>query len=644
MRQRLRYPAIRIPLMYLAVALPWVLLTDLLVRWASPSVDVENVFASIKGTGFVVATTLLLFVLIRRAMRSVEKARDLAVASESRFRSLIASFDDLVFTTDTDQRITDLIVARGADEDRAHALGRTAIELFGTDAGGPLMEMGARALAGETVVLDWFAETAPPIFPMSEDITSLRLVLGPLRSPDGTIVGTIGVGRDTSRERDLERQHEQFESRISFLQNYDTLTGLPGRTLLESRLGEAIAVAERDHGHVGVFTLNLDDFKDINDSLGYEVGDEVLQAVARRLSALVGRQHTLARLSGDEFAIVRRGPQGRVATEEYAREVLRIFETPIAAAGQSIYVSASMGIASYPRDAATPADILRAADTAMFDAKDARSGYAFFHTGLADDARDRLALANELRRALSEDEVNVAYQPIVDARDGRILAFEALARWTSPTRGVVPPSVFIPVAERAGIIDDLGHAVRLAAYRWLLDAHAAGFTDVQIEVNVSPYHFRGGSIDRLITEAELAGLDPKHIILELTESALIEVRGPMELMLTELRAHGFGLAVDDFGTGYSSLNYLARLPITVLKIAQEFVSGSQHEGNRVVIETAIEIARRLNFQTIAEGVERQTEADYLLSAGIDCFQGYRFGRPAPPNEALRILQESRAAV
>jgi len=640
--QRLRYPAVRIPLIYLAVALPWVLLTDLLVRWGSPSVEVENILASIKGAAFVIGTTGLLFFLISRALHTVEHSRDRATASEARFRALVASFDDVVFTTDTEQRLTEFVMARGAEENRAWGLGKTAIEMFGADAGKPMMQMGARALAGETVVLDWYAETAPMLFPVAEDVTSLRIVIGPLRDADREIIGTIGVGRDTSRVRDLERQHEQFESRVSFLQNYDSLTGLPNRSLLESRLGEAIATAVRDASQVAVFVLNLDDFKDINDSLGYEVGDEVLKAVGERLAGVIGLQDTLARLSGDEFAIVRGGRHDRAAIEEYANEILRVFESPIPAAGQSIYVSASMGIARYPRDATSGPELLRAADTAMFDAKIERSGYGFFHPGLADEARDRLALANELRRALAQDEITVAYQPIVDARSGRIVAFEALARWHSPTRGTVPPLVFIPVAERAGIIDDLGRVVRLSAYRWLLKCHAAGFTDVQIEVNVSPYHFRRATIARLIEEAATAGLDPKHIILELTESALVEVRGPIEIMLNELRAHGFGLAVDDFGTGYSSLTYLARLPITVLKIAQEFVQGSQHEGNRVVIETAVEIARRLGFQTIAEGVELEEESGYLAVTGVDCYQGYLYGRPLPPQEALRALEESRA--
>lgn len=638
MRQRLQHPAFRIPLLYLAVALPWVLFTDFLVRELSPSVESGDAIASLKGAAFVLVTTLILFAVIRRAFRRVEAARDRAEDSEFRFRALVSSVDDLVFMTDRDQRLTEIVLAGGSEENRTWAVGQTAVEMFGEDVGRPMMEMGARALAGETLTLDWHAEIAPPVFPVPDHVTSLHIVLGPLRDANGAIVGTIGIGRDTSRERDLERQHEQFESRISFLQNYDTLTGLPGRTLLEARLGEAIAIAERDGGHVGVFVLNLDDFKDINDSLGWEVGDEVLQVVGRRLAALVGRNYALARLSGDEFAIVRPVSPDRDAIAEFSSEVLGILDAPIAAAGQSIFISASMGIAIYPEDAENAVDVLRAADTAMFDAKESRANFAFFHTGLADDARDRLALANELRHALLAGEITVAYQPIVDAVDGRILAFEALARWNSATRGVVPPATFIPVAERAGIIDDIGRTVRVSAYQWLQEAHLAGFGDLQIEVNVSPYHFRGGSIERLVDEAESVGLHPEHIILELTESALIEVRGPMETMLTELRRHGFGLAVDDFGTGYSSLTYLARLPVSVLKIAQEFVRGSEQEGSRVVIETAIEIARRLGFQTIAEGVEEQSEADYLRSAGVECFQGYLFGHPLPPEEAMRVLR------
>lgn len=645
MLERLRHPAWRIPLLYLLVALPWVFLTDLLVRTATPSVEVENLLASIKGIGFVLATTALLYFGIRSTMASIVDAREVAEENEARFRALVSSLDDLVFMTDLDQRFTELLGPATTREDRARFIGKTGSEVFGQDVGRAYMQMGERVLAGETFYVDWFRETAPMSFPVSNSVTSMRIALAPLRDADGSIAGVVGIGRDTSRLHDLEREREQAQGHISFLVNYDTLTGLPNRTLLGSRLAEAISVAERDGHPVAVYILNVDDFKDVNDSLGYEVGDELLKAIAERLRAVVDSQDALARLAGDEFAIVRRVDSEHSGAEGFAREILGTFETPVAAAGQEIYLTAAIGIALYPDDGDSPDLLLRAADTAMYDAKSGRdTGYARFHAGMADESRERLALANDLRRALEQDELSVAYQPIVSAVDGRVVAFEALARWQSPTRGSVPPGVFIPVAERVGLVDDVGRVIRLHAYAWLLRCHAAGYTDLQIEVNVSPLHFRRGSIARLVEETQMAGIDPRHVVLEITESALVDVRGSVEHLIAELRTYGFGLAVDDFGTGYSSLTYLARLPVTVLKIAQEFVQGIGIEGNRVVIETALSIARRLGYQTIAEGVEREDEARFLLEAGVDCYQGFLHGRPVPPDEALRFLQENRASV
>lgn len=643
MRGRLRHPAWRIPLLYLLVALPWVFLTDLLVRTVTPSVEVENIIASIKGIGFVLITTALLYFGIRASLGEIVAARERAEDNEARFRALVGSLDDLVLMTDLDQHFTEFVGPATTPEDSARFIGKTAVEIFGPDVGASYQELGQRAMAGETVYLDWFRETAPMSFPVSGSVTSMRIALAPLRDADGSITGVVGIGRDTSRLHDLEREREQAQGHVSFLVNYDPLTGLPNRTLLASRLAEAIAIAGRDGDGVAVYILNVDDFKDVNDSLGYEVGDELLRSIAQRLRDLVDREDTLARLPGDEFAIVRRAEDAESAAEAFARAILRGFETPIQAAGQEIYLSAAVGFALYPVDGESPDLLLRAADTAMYDAKSARdTGYARFHAGMADESRERLALANDLRRALELRELSVAYQPIVDARSGQVTAFEALARWHSPGRGDVSPAVFIPVAERVGLIDDIGRVVRLEAYEWLLRCHAGGYTDVQIEVNVSPYHFRRGSVARLVEEAQMAGIDPRHVVLEITESALVDVRGSVEHLIAELRSHGFGLAVDDFGTGYSSLTYLARLPVTVLKIAQEFIRGSETQGNRVVIETAISIAHRLGYQTIAEGVEREVEAQFLLEAGVDCYQGFLFGRPVPPDEALAFLQENRA--
>ena len=638
MFRRLLHPTIRIPVIYLAVAVPWVFLTDLLVRWIAPSDGIEAALASGKGVGFVVVTTLFLYVGIRQSFQTITDAQHDAEASERRFRALVSSLDDLVFMTDRDHRFTELVGPATTPEDRARFIGHDAVELFGQDVGRAYIELGQRVQQGETVYLDWFRETAPLTFPVTNDVTSMRVALAPLRDSAGAIVGTIGVGRDTSRLHDLEREREQAENHISFLVNYDPLTGLPNRTLLESRLAEAIAIASRDGYPVAVSLLNIDDFKDVNDSLGYEVGDELLRDLSRRLSNAVGPHETLARLGGDEFVLISTPRAGRTDVEEQARAFLAAFETPLHAIGQEIYLNASMGIAVYPDDGTNPEQLLRAADTAMNNAKAEReTGFAFFQTEMANAAHDRLALANDLRRALQQEELTVAYQPIIDARDQRIVAYEALARWHHPVRRWVPPSVFIPVAERAGLVDDVGAAVRTNAYRWLIEAHAAGFTHLRLNVNVSAYHFRRGSVTRLVEEARSSGIDPHFVTLEITESALVDASTPVIRLLEELRSCGFGLAVDDFGTGYSSLTYLARLPVTELKLAQEFVAGYEVEGNRVVIETSLEIARRLGYETIAEGVEQDGEAEYLRAAGVACIQGFLYGRPVPGEDAFAML-------
>jgi len=637
-------PALRIALLYFAVALPWVFFTDLLIRSLSVSAATQDLLNSLKGGGFVVVTTALLYVGVSRVVASADAARERAERNEAQFRALVSSMDDVVFVTDREMRFTELLGPAATPEDRDRMLGRTALELFGPDVGRAYMQVGERVLAGETIYLDWFADAAPMSFPVRSDVTSMRIAVAPLHDASGEITGVVGVGRDTSRLNDLEREREQAESHISFLVNYDQLTGLPNRALVEARLGEAVAVARRERHGAAVYLLNVDNFKDINDSLGYEVGDEVLRAVADRLRALAGPEDALARLGGDEFAFVRRLPEGAHDPRLFAGDILRAFRLPMRAAGQQIYLTASIGIALFPDHGDSPELLLRSADTALNAAKAGPdSQYEIFHRSMAQASGERLALANELRLALERGELSVAYQPIVSAKDGRIVAFEALARWHSPTRGTVSPTVFIPLAERAGLVDNLGRFVRLEAYRWLRECHAAGFTDVLIEVNVSPYHFRRGSISRLISETQEAGLDPRYVVLEITEGALVETLESAEGLLDDLRAHGFGLAVDDFGTGYSSLTYLARLPVTVVKIAQEFVRGSGSHGNRAIIETALELARRLGYQTVAEGVESEAEADYLREAGVDCYQGYLYGRPLPPAEALRCLTDSRGA-
>lgn len=631
----------RVAVLYLAIALPWVMGTDLLISALSPSAEIEAMIARVKGAGFVIVTTVVLWVALQRWTRSLTRARAAAEASEARLASFLSTIEDLILITDLDQRIVEVIGPATTPADRLRFVGKRAPELFGTEAGEAFLALGARAMAGDMVELDWSAATSPITFPVSPRVTSMHITLASLRGADGQVTGLVGIGRDTSPLREVEAERERAERHIEVLRDSDPLTGLANRSFLERRLLDA--VAEDAEQRMALHVVNLDRFRDVNDSLGYDVGDELLSAVARRLEEYRGPGDTLARISADDFVLAQVGVRDAVDAYERAASLVGAFEQPFTVHGYELRHTASAGLALYPENAHSPLDLLRAADAAMYTAKsDPVARWKAYEPIMATAASSRLQMANELRAAVERGEISVAYQPIVRAGDGRVLAFEALARWTSPTTGPVSPAAFIPVAERVGLIDDLGRSVRLQAYEWLNRAHAEGFTDLQMEVNVSPRHFLRGSVDRLIEEVETAGVEPRYIVLEITESALVEFGDRTLELLHELTRRGFALAVDDFGTGYSSLSYLARLPVSVVKVAQELTRGAIAEPStgvtRVVLETTIQMSRRLGYQTIAEGVEDAAMASYLDSVGIDAHQGYFFRRPAPPDAALDYLR------
>lgn len=638
-----RSAATRIALLYLAIALPWVLGTDVLVRMIAPSPGIEAQLNSFKGAGFVIVTTLVLYAGLRRWTDSLTRARHTAEESEARLASFVATMDDVVFVTDADQRFVEVMGPATTGRDRARFLGKRAPEIFGDEVGRTFIELGDRAMAGELVELDWSADTMPPLFPVDSAVTSLHLTLTATRAADGSVTGLVGVGRDTSPLREVEAARDKAERRITYLTDNDPLTGLASRMIMEQRLSEAIARAREEGRAVALHLVNLDHFRDVNDSLGYDAGDALLRAVARRLAQYEQADDTLSRLSADDFVLAQVGIASHDEARIRAEVLVRSFDQPFAVQGHELRCSASVGVALFPDNALTPSDLLRAADAAMYAAKSRRrTEWVCYEPEMNAEVSQRLQLANELRVAVEQDEIDVAYQPIVRAGDARPISFEALARWQSPTLGTISPAVFIPVAERVGLIDDLGRCVRLKAYAWLARAHAEGYADLQVEVNVSPRHFLRGNVARLVEEAEVAGIDPKFVVLEITESGLVDVGGSDVDLMHELTRHGFQIAVDDFGTGYSSLAYLGRLPISVVKVAQEFIGGSvsgpEATANRVVVETTIQMSRRLGYQTVAEGVEDAEVARYLESVGIDAHQGYHFGRPVPADEAIAYLR------
>jgi len=638
-------PAARIALIYLAVALPWVLFTDLAVRTFSPSVEIENVLASVKGTGFVVATTVLLFVLLHRQFGALMAARDKAEADERFLETLVGSLDDAVFAFDRDLRFT--YVAGPLVSDPKVAVGATAADLLGADVSAMYMDAGRRALAGETVSVDWFPRVTPPLQGVGVDskVTAMRIVVSPLRDAEGEIIGGIGVARDISQVKDLEREWAMAEDRLSFLVSYDDLTGLPNRALMESRLREAIIMAEQRGELAAVHYLDLDDFKDVNDSLGHGVGDVILQTVASRLRRLVRRSDTVARMGGDEFAVIQTGIWERSDVAEMAGRINALFASPFQVGEGEVFLASSNGIAVFPSDGETAEALYRAADTAMYAAKRSpEQSFEFYTPAMSEAARERLELGSDLQRALESDAIQMALQPVVSSANGRIVAFEALARWEHPTRGWVSPATFIPLAETMGLIRQVDTAVHRQALRWLRTCRDQGFEDVSLHVNVSSVHLRGGAVPALRLDVAELGIPPARVVVEVTESVLLDPLGIGLSTLQGIREAGFQLAVDDFGTGYSSLSYLKQLPLTMLKIDTSFIDDLDDDRGRALVETTVELARRMGYTVVQEGVETEAQRAFVEGCGVDAWQGFLKSRPVTGDEALTLLAAERAIV
>jgi diguanylate cyclase (GGDEF)-like protein len=615
-----------------------VLLSDLAVRAIAPDIVSENIVASVKGFGFVAVTTVMLFILIRRQFADVVQAHDKARSAESLFHALAGSLDDMVITFDRDLRITSLVGPTVTPANAELMVGARAADIFGAEVGAPFTDAGRRVIEGESVSVDWSQELAPSVVPSEQTVTSLHIGLVPLRDATGSIIGGVGVGRDTSQVHDLRHASEAAQARISFLVHYDDLTGLPNRMLMESRLTEAIAIADRRQRPLFVWYVDVHDLKDVNDTLGHVVGDSILKQVADRLRDAAPPRATVARMGGDGFMVA----GGEIGDREEAAGVAErfgaIFRAPFHTDEREISMRGFVGIAAFPEDGVTPADLHRASDAAMNAARlSGSSHWAFFDREMTVAARERLELANDLKEALEAGKVTAVFQPIMRAADAKIVAFEALARWEHPVRGTVAPKMFIPVAESGGLIQALDESIRRQAFRWLRGCHDRGHPELRLHVNVSPLFLRGSSVEILLAEAASARVAPDRIVLEVTESALIDRAGGAFQALQDLSDAGFVLAVDDFGTGYSSLNYLRDLPFSEIKIDTSFIEDLADERGRAVVETTADLARRLGYRVVQEGVETPEQLAYVRECRIEEWQGFLAARPLPGDEAFALL-------
>jgi diguanylate cyclase (GGDEF)-like protein/PAS domain S-box-containing protein len=455
----------------------------------------------------------------------------------------------------------------------------------------------------------------------------------PIHDQDGQVTGAVMVFHDVSMARSMVLE-------MSYLAQHDVLTDLPNRLLLSDRLTQAISMARRNHHKLAVLYLDLDGFKDINDSLGHSVGDKLLQSVAARVSACVRKSDTVSRQGGDEFVIllpeVRHAEDAAVSAAKIIAELKNVHRV----GEHRLLVTGSIGLSTYPENGEDAETLIRNADAAMYRAKQCgHDNYKFFVADMSLEAVERQSLEAQLRRALERQELLLHYQPQVNLKSGTITSAEALVRWQHPDRGLLLPRQFLGIAESSGIIVDIGQWVIREACRQTREWLDAGLPAVPVAVNISSLEFQNEQfLDGVQTALKNTGLDPKYLELEITETVLMEDAESTANDLGQLKAIGVRLAVDDFGTGYSSLSYLTRFPIDTLKLDQSFVRNIlASPDDATVVSAIVSMGKSLKHRVIAEGVETLDELVFLQAHGCKEGQGYYFGRPAMAQQFAQSL-------
>ncbi len=439
---------------------------------------------------------------------------------------------------------------------------------------------------------------------------------------DQIAFGLVALRTRTERTAALEQ--------VQKLAYFDTLTGLPNRRMFLDRLGQAIALTQREEQSLALLFLDLDRFKDVNDTIGHDGGDALLQSVAKRLRGCVRQSDIVARLGGDEFVIIFHSVQDQAQVVTVANKILAAFSQPFSVCDREIHSSTSIGIALFPADGDSVEALIRHADAAMYHAKDdGRQTYRFFSPEMNRRIQAKLVLEQHFRQAWQREEVFLHYQPQIDLRSGEVVGVEALTRWQSPALGLVEPGRFIPLAEETGLILPFGEWALRTACRQVSHWHRAGFPDLRLAVNISARQFRQpefiDTVDRILDET---GFNPKRLMLEMTESTVMEKTDEAIMTLTDLKIRGIGLSLDDFGTGYSSLNHLRSFPIDQIKIDRSFLADlGQPYGQAAIIEAMIAMAHSLGLKVVAEGVEEKAQVDFLIHRHCDEVQGHFWARP-----------------
>ena len=587
----------------------------------------------------VIFATALSFGAIANARRFIGHVRtQIELREQSELINLLREFEasgsDWLWELDADLKLTYMSRAM------AEAIGKPLSELIGTharrivDPDGKAVQLsaGMRALMDHADKRTPFRDVAVPV---DHGRRWWSISAKPLVDPQGQFAGWRGVGSDITDIR-LSGNDAVRAARL------DPLTGVANRLLLREQLEEALLRQLGGDGSCALLLVDLDRFKLVNDTLGHSVGDQLLCEVARRLETCAGTEGVVGRLGGDEFAVVWRGAGDQATLDALAARIIAELTRTITIGAADLHIGATIGIARAPRDGNREETLMRCADLALYSGKDSgRGGHAFFEHQMYVDAEDYRSLENDVRNALSSDGLALHYQPIVDARSGDIVGREALLRWSHPQRGLIPPDMFVPIIEDAGLIHQIGDwVIREAcaeAVRWP--------EDLRVAVNISAAQLSGSGISETVLGALAAtGLAPGRLELEVTESIFIGDDVGTLAALERLRAIGVRLVLDDFGKGYSSFGYLSRAQFSKIKIDRSFVQGAA-EGERdcsAIVRAILALARGLSVETTAEGVENEREAAVMRALGCDQLQGYLFGRPVPADELPKDRLRRRA--
>ena len=469
-------------------------------------------------------------------------------------------------------------------------------------------------------------------YDMEGAMSYVELSVTPLLDKEQNCVGIIESSRDITAHLAVQEELREQKITLNYQAHHDVLTGLSNRILFNDRLEQGIKKSQRNKRKLALFFIDLDHFKEINDSLGHTVGDKVLKAVTQRLSKVLRKEDSLARLGGDEFTVILEGLTQIQDASLLAEKILKSLREPITIENNVLYVSCSIGISFYPEDGVNAHDLLKHADVAMYKAKeDGRNNFKFYSSEMTELVFERVVMEASLREALKKEEFVVYYQPQVNGETGTLIGMEGLVRWQHPNMGLVLPEKFIPILEKIGLIMQLDQWVMKKAMRQIVQWYSQGFNPGVLSLNLSIKQLEQKDfIDILKMMLEETGCKPEWIELEVTEGQIMNNPDRAIIILNELSAMGIELAVDDFGTGYSSLSYLKRLPIHKLKIDQSFIKDlPDDEEDATITKSVIALAQSLNLKVIAEGVENEAQKNFLVENGCKNIQGYFYGKPMP---------------